>query len=333
QVPRRARARARKGALEEAGGSLPERGRVRRSTASVRGRFRRDAHLGRDAGAEQRSRDAEPARRSGARAGGRASAGCDAAHRRGRGVSVRRRRSGHDRHARGRALMVDYRRLLNGARRVAFYGGIGGISLAIGFSLAIVLAVARYEAKLPSVEELKSGYDPPQVTRVLSRDGKLLGSMFTERRTVVPFSEIPKHVKLAFLAAEDASFYEHEGLDYFGMLRALFANVRAGQKRQGASTITQQVVKNLFLTPERTYERKIKETILARRLEKELTKDEIFSLYLNHIYLGQGRYGVEEAARHYFGKPGKALDLAEAALLAGIAAAPERFSPRTHPER
>lgn len=229
--------------------------------------------------------------------------------------------------------MVDYRRLLNGARRVAFYGGIGGISLAIGFSLAIVLAVARYEAKLPSVEELKSGYDPPQVTRVLSRDGKLLGSMFTERRTVVPFSEIPKHVKLAFLAAEDASFYEHEGLDYFGMLRALFANVRAGQKRQGASTITQQVVKNLFLTPERTYERKIKETILARRLEKELTKDEIFSLYLNHIYLGQGRYGVEEAARHYFGKPGKALDLAEAALLAGIAAAPERFSPRTHPER
>jgi penicillin-binding protein 1A len=135
------------------------------------------------------------------------------------------------------------------------------------------------------------------------------------------------------LAAEDASFYEHEGLDYFGMLRAVLANLRAGATRQGASTITQQVVKNLLLTPERTYQRKIKETILARRLEQELSKDEIFSLYLNHIYLGHGRYGVEEASRHYFGKKARELDLAEAALLAGVVAAPERFSPRADRER
>jgi penicillin-binding protein 1A len=224
--------------------------------------------------------------------------------------------------------MVDRRRVLQIARRVALYAGVIVVALGLAAALTLVLVVARYESRLPSVEELKKGYDPPQVTRVLSRDGTLLGSVFTERRTVVPFSSVPGHVKLAFLAAEDASFYEHQGLDYFGMLRALLANLRAGGTRQGASTITQQVVKNLFLSPERTYERKIKETILARRLEKQLSKDEIFSLYLNHIYLGHGRYGVQEAARHYFGRPAASIDLAEAALLAGIVAAPERFSPR-----
>ncbi len=197
----------------------------------------------------------------------------------------------------------------------------------------IFFSVRHYEANLPSVEQLKTGYRPPQVTRVLARDGTLLGSVFTERRTVVPFADLPPHVKLSFLAAEDASFYEHQGLNYFGMLRALLANLRAHGTRQGASTITQQVVKNLLLSPERTYERKIKETILAKRLEQELSKDEIFSLYLNHIYLGHGRYGVEEASRYYFGKKARELDLAEAALLAGLVAAPERFSPRTDPER
>ena len=137
--------------------------------------------------------------------------------------------------------------------------------------------------------------------------------------------------KLAFLAAEDASFYEHQGLDYFGMLRALAANLRAGRTVQGGSTITQQVVKNLLLDSERTYRRKVRETILARRLEQQLSKDEIFSLYLNHIYLGHGRYGIEEAARFYFGKKAKELTLPEAALLAGLVASPERYSPRKNP--
>jgi penicillin-binding protein 1A len=117
------------------------------------------------------------------------------------------------------------------------------------------------------------------------------------------------------------------------MLRALVANLRAGHTRQGGSTITQQVVKNILLDPERTYSRKIKETILARRLEQHLAKDEILGLYLNHIYLGHGRYGVEEAARYYFGKKCREVDVAEAALLAGIVASPERFSPRSAPER
>jgi penicillin-binding protein 1A len=223
--------------------------------------------------------------------------------------------------------------LLRRLKQAAKYGAVGASAAALVGAGAILGTVHHYEANLPSVEQLKSGYRPPQVTRVLARDGSLLGSLFTERRTVVPFAELPPHVKLSFLAAEDASFYEHQGLNYFGMLRALLANLRAHGTRQGASTITQQVVKNLLLSPERTYERKIKETILAKRLEQELSKDEIFSLYLNHVYLGHGRYGVEEAARYYFGKKARDLDLAESSLLAGLVAAPERFSPRVDAER
>ncbi len=181
---------------------------------------------------------------------------------------------------------------------------------------------------LPSVEKLRSGYNPPQITRILARDETLLASVFTERRTVVPFEQIPDSAKLAFLAAEDAHFYEHEGLNYLGMLRALVANIRAGKTVQGGSTITQQVIKNVLLDSERSYRRKIRETVLARRLEQSLSKDEIFWLYLNHIYLGHGRYGIEEAARYYFGKHASELALEEAATLAGLVAAPERFSPR-----
>ncbi|HVW30538.1 MAG TPA: PBP1A family penicillin-binding protein [Polyangiaceae bacterium] len=197
----------------------------------------------------------------------------------------------------------------------------------------VLLVVSHYSEGLPSVEQLKSGYDPPQLTRILARDGAVLADVFTERRTLVPFSEVPDNAKLSFLAAEDASFYEHQGLNYFGMLRALAANLRAGATRQGGSTITQQVVKNVLLDPERTMKRKIRETILARRLEQSLTKDEILNLYLNHIYLGHGRYGIEEASRYYFGKKARALELPESALLAGLVAAPERFSPRKNPER
>lgn len=208
------------------------------------------------------------------------------------------------------------------------WAGLGLLTLLVAGVLTVVLVVDHYERELPSVAELKRGYDPPQVTRVLARDGSLLASLFVERRTVIPFSEIPEHVKLCFLAAEDAGFYEHRGLNYLGMLRAMAVNLRAGQTRQGASTITQQVIKNVVLDADRTYERKIKETILARRLEQSLTKDEIFGLYLNHIYLGHGRYGLEEAARYYFGKKARELGLEEAATLAGLVAAPERYSPR-----
>lgn len=212
------------------------------------------------------------------------------------------------------------------------------------FVLSLLLAVAgvvvawrvirHYEEGLPQVSELKGNYRPPQVTRVLARDGSLLAELFTQRRTVVPIETLPAHVKLAVLAAEDAGFYEHEGLNYFGIARAFLVNFRSGRVRQGGSTITQQVVKELLLlNPERSYRRKLREAILSRRLEQELTKDEILGLYLNHIYLGHGRYGIEEAARYYFGKPAKDLSLAQAAMLAGLAPGPEIFSPRNSPQK
>jgi penicillin-binding protein 1A len=199
--------------------------------------------------------------------------------------------------------------------------------LALGV-VGVAFAVRHYEADLPSVADLKSNYHPPQVTRVLARDGTPLAELFTERRTVVSIGSLPPHVKLAFLAAEDANFYEHAGVNYFGILRAIVVNFRAGRTRQGGSTITQQVIKNLYLSPERTYKRKIQEALLARKLEQELTKDEILELYVNHIYMGRGRWGVEEAARDNFGKPAHDLSIAEAALLAGIVANPERYTPR-----
>jgi penicillin-binding protein 1A len=219
---------------------------------------------------------------------------------------------------------------LNRARLLKILKVTGWATLAVCLValISVVLVVRHYEGKLPTLDKVRKGYEPPQVTRVLSREGTVLANLFTERRTVVKFADIPNHVKLAFLAAEDASFYQHEGLNYLGMLRALAVNLRSGRSRQGASTITQQVVKNVLLVPERTYERKIKETILARRLEHELSKDEIFSLYLNQIYLGHGRYGVEEASRYYFGKRVRELDVAEAATLSGLVASPERYSPR-----
>ncbi len=187
--------------------------------------------------------------------------------------------------------------------------------------------VKSYEADLPSVAELKT-YHPSQVTRVLARDGTLLAELFVERRTVVPIKDLPAHVKLAILAAEDAGFYEHEGLNYLGIGRAMLVNLKSGRTRQGGSTITQQVVKNMLLDSERTYKRKIREALLARRLEQELTKDEILELYLNHIYFGHGRYGIEEAARDNFGKSAKDLTIAEGALLAALPAGPELYSPR-----
>jgi penicillin-binding protein 1A len=220
---------------------------------------------------------------------------------------------------------------------------LAALVLAVGGgALSLYLVIAHFSEGLPSVETLKSDYDPPQISRVVAADGTLLSSVFTERRTVIPFESIPAHTKLAVLAAEDARFYEHEGLNYLGLLRALIVDLRQGRFAQGASTITQQVVKNILLNPSGSPERrgsaahlrrKIQDMILALRLEQNLTKDEIFSLYLNHIQFGDGRYGIEEAARYYFGKHASELDLAESAMIAGIVQSPQRLSPRRHMDR
>ena len=211
----------------------------------------------------------------------------------------------------------------------AKYVGAGLVVLVAGGVTGTVLVVRHFEAELPSVTELRGNYHPPQVTRVLARDGTLLAELFTERRTVVPIGSLPAHVKLAVRAAEDAGFYEHEGLNYLGIARAMLVNLRAGHTRQGGSTITQQVVKNVLLNDAaRTFDRKIREALLSRKLETELSKDEILELYINQIFFGHGRWGIEEAARDDFGKSAKDLTIAEAALLAGRIAKPESCAPR-----
>ena len=185
-----------------------------------------------------------------------------------------------------------------------------------------------YGRDLPDVHSLRTRWNPPQTTRVLARDNSVLAELFIERRTVVPLEALPENLVKALLAAEDAEFYEHRGLDWPGLVRALWVNVRRGTLAQGASTITQQVVKNVLLTSERSLSRKVREVLLARQIEQELGKNEILFLYVNHIAFGHGRNGVEEAARFYFGKHVGELTLGECALLAGIPKSPVHYSPR-----
>ena len=207
---------------------------------------------------------------------------------------------------------------------------LGGALGAIG--LAGLFYYYGSDPKLPQVAQIHS-YRPKTVTRIRDRKGRLIGEIAAERRTVVPFSRIPKALVQAVVAAEDGDFFKHRGLDYIGMLRAFFANLRAGHFVQGGSTITQQLIKTYFLSAERTIKRKMQEVILARQLESELSKNEIMLLYLNQIYYGHGRYGVEEASRYFFDKPVERLDLAECALLAGLPQSPARLSPIRHPQR
>ena len=202
--------------------------------------------------------------------------------------------------------------------------------LAAGAFAVVLWSIAR-DPSLPRIYALKD-YRPKQVTRILASDGKAIGELFEERRTYAPLERIAPKMIVAIIDAEDADFRNHAGLDFRGMLRAFLVNLRAGKTKQGASTIKQQVVKTFLLSPERTLRRKLQEIILARRLESALTKDEILTLYLNQIYFGHGRYGVEEAARVYFGKNAFDLNVGEAALLAGLPQSPESLSPLKHPE-
>jgi penicillin-binding protein 1A len=195
-----------------------------------------------------------------------------------------------------------------------------------------LLSYFYFTHDLPSTETLKN-YKPPTLTKFFSDDGEVIGEFFTERREIVSLDRIPNHLVRAFVAGEDARFFQHKGLDYVAIVRALFRNLFSGEMIQGGSTITQQVVKSLLLTPEKSFMRKIREAILAFKIEKYLSKEEILYLYLNQIYLGNGAYGVAAAAENYFGKSIGELNLAESALLAGLAQAPSKYSPFTHREQ
>lgn len=185
---------------------------------------------------------------------------------------------------------------------------------------------------LPSVKLLRQ-YTPSLVTRVYSNDNRIIGEFYIEKRVLVPLRSIPLYLKEAVIAVEDDRFYSHKGLDYKGILRALWVNLISLDIRQGGSTITQQLARSLFLSPEQNIMRKIREAILSRRIENVLTKDEILELYLNQIYFGRGAYGVQAAAFLYFGKDVKDLTISESALLAGIIRSPAEYSPYAHPER
>ncbi|MGA1875479.1 MAG: penicillin-binding protein 1A, partial [bacterium] len=180
--------------------------------------------------------------------------------------------------------------------------------------------------QLPQVEQLEE-YFPPVSTLVYSLDNSLIAQFYQQQRVFIPLTEIPRHLIKAFLAVEDANFYSHHGIEPKAIFRAFYVNFKAGRIQEGGSTITQQLAKVLFLTPERSWARKIREAILAIRIERKYTKDEILELYLNQIYLGNGAYGVESAARTIFGRSVKELNLTESALIAGLPSSPNRYSP------
>ena len=201
--------------------------------------------------------------------------------------------------------------------------------------LALIVATGGYfyfSSNLPELNKL-SAYQPPLVSRIYNTDGELVAEFADEHRILTPFEDIPEQLRSAFLAAEDQQFYEHPGINPARILSAALANLRAGHAVQGGSTITQQVAKNFLLTSEKKLSRKIREAILSYRIEQSFTKDEILYLYLNHIYLGRGSYGVASAAWRYFGKRLDELTLSECAMLAGLPKAPSSYAPHLNPER
>jgi len=203
------------------------------------------------------------------------------------------------------------------------------VFLVVGAAIALYFTLIF---DLPRLTTLKD-YQPYIISEVYSDDEVLIGEFFIERRLIVPLSQMPKLLIKAFVAAEDARFFEHQGIDYWRILGAAFRNIEALEVVQGGSTITQQIAKSFFLTPERSITRKLKEAILAQRIESYLTKNEILYLYLNQIYLGEGAFGVAAAAKTYFGKSVQDLTLAECAILAGLPPAPNNLSPLRHPKK
>lgn len=205
-----------------------------------------------------------------------------------------------------------------------------GIAL-VGLAIAVIVIALAYP-NLPSLEVL-TDYRPKIPLRIYTADGYLIGEFGEERRAVVSISKVPDIMKQAILSAEDDRFYQHMGIDYTGIIRAAASNVLSGGKKQGASTITQQVARNFFLTSEKTYTRKLYEALLSLKIESNLSKDQILELYINHIFLGQRAYGFGAAAQIYFGKSLENVSIAEAAMLAGLPKAPSAYNPVANPRR
>lgn len=208
-----------------------------------------------------------------------------------------------------------------------------GIGLTLAFAAAAVgvIVVASIYPKLPDVTDL-ADYRPKQPLRVYSAEGALIGEFGEERRKLTPIEDIPLVMKQAILAAEDARFFEHNGIDTKGIARAILANLK-NLRSQGASTISMQVARNMYLSPEQTFTRKIYEILLTLKMEHLLSKEEILEIYMNQIFLGNRSYGFAAAAETYFGKPLQEITTAEAAMLAGLPVAPSQYNPIRRPER
>ena len=209
-----------------------------------------------------------------------------------------------------------------------------GLFLILFFTLLIastgIALWYLWSSNLPYIGSLKN-YNPPIITKIFADDGQIIGKFSDEKRVLVPLDKIPTHTINAFIAVEDARFFQHKGIDFLGIVRALFKNIKARRIEQGGSTITQQVTKSLLLkNPARTYKRKVREALLSLQIEKEFSKNKILYLYLNQIYMGHGLYGIEAASEVYFGKDTRELNTAESALLAGLAQAPSRDDPIKH---
>src|SRR5688500_359103 len=198
--------------------------------------------------------------------------------------------------------------------------------------LAVGLVVVLAYPQLPSLDAL-TAYQPKIPLRIYTAEGILIGEFGEERRSVISIAEVPQQLKNAVIAAEDERFYEHPGIDYVGVLRAAWANLAAGGRRQGASTITMQVARNFFLSSEKTLTRKLYEALLAFKIEHSLSKEQILELYVNQIYLGQRAYGFAAASQTYYGKALGQLALAETAMLAGLPKAPSLYNPIANPQR
>ncbi|HXN56387.1 MAG TPA: transglycosylase domain-containing protein, partial [Myxococcales bacterium] len=197
--------------------------------------------------------------------------------------------------------------------------------------VAAALGTFLIAREIPAMESVRD-YQPFVATKVVAQDGTAVGQFFREKRTVVKMDQVPQVLVHAVISAEDKDFYTHPGFNLLAMTRAVIVDALSGRKRLGASTITQQVVKNFFLSPDKKLKRKVKELILAARLERNLSKDDILFLYLNQINFGKAHYGVEEASLYYFGKHVSEVRLGEAALLAGLPQNPARLNPRRHPD-
>jgi len=209
------------------------------------------------------------------------------------------------------------------------FGFLVLLSAVVGATVGLLLV---YSTDLPQVEELER-YRPSSVTELYDGQGRVIGTFALQRRVIASYDDYPEVLRNALISIEDKDFYRHSGINVWRIIGAAYRDIESGGKVQGASTLTMQLARNLFLSPDRSFYRKVQEALLAIQIERRFTKPQIFTLYANQIFLGHGAYGYEAASEYYFNKPAKKLTLEEAALLAGLPKAPQYYSPITHPER